>query len=473
MKNYLGQSLGLVLLIFAMLTALSVLPPGSWLRRMDIFEDIRSAKPVEYPGDLEVDSVRLFLHDTVASAAMPADTVGETVSGPVPPVDSAFFGRIIEDYTPDQHGLDRFFGAIDSIRSHGRKVRVAFYGDSFVEGDILLGDLRDTLQTCWGGSGVGFVPMTSEVARFKRTLIHRYENWVTSSIIKQTAGKPPLGINGFAYLPEPEAFVHYEGTRFFRHTGAWGEVRLFYRAENDLSFLWQNKGMPAREEKLAGRPGRLSTWEWGLPEPSIEAFAMRFPAPQGLTVYGASLEGGPGFYIDNFSVRGNTGGKFRLLQPALMRQFDAAQRYDLVVVQLGLNAVTNSVRNLPWYRKELDQTFAHLRACFPHQPILIVSVADKAGKVDGELMTMPSVPHIAVMQRELAREHGFLFYDLFHGMGGPGAMVALANARPALANKDYTHLTHQGGKVLGHLFARLFLDEQQEYRSGLSAVGGR
>ncbi len=197
----------------------------------------------------------------------------------------------------------------------------------------------------------------------------------------------------------------------------------------------------------------------------MRAVAFRFDTPDSsLLLYGASLESGPGVYLDNFSVRGNTGGRLKLITPALARQFDAFQQYDLIVVQLGLNAVTPKMDNIRWYRAELDQTFAHIRRCFPGKPVLIISVADRASKINGELATLPSVPAITAMQRDLARQHGFLFYDLYHGMGGAGTMVRFADQRPALANKDYTHLTHEGGKVMGYMFARLFLDAQVRYR---------
>ena len=50
-------------------------------------------------------------------------------------------------------------------------------------------------------------------------------------------------------------------------------------------------------------------------------------------------------------------------------------------------------------------------------------------------------------------------------MGGSGTMIKFAQQKPALANKDFTHLTHEGGKVMGHLFARLFFDAQTKYRN--------
>ena len=78
---------------------------------------------------------------------------------------------------------------------------------------------------------------------------------------------------------------------------------------------------------------------------------------------------------------------------------------------------------------------------------------------------MRGVPAIVAMQRDLARKHGFLFYDLFRGMGGYGTMIRFADHRPMLANKDYTHLTHEGGRVTGRMFVRLFTAEQTKWRN--------
>ena len=87
----------------------------------------------------------------------------------------------VEDYTNDTTGLDIFLSALDS--SQNKNVRIAWFGDSYVEGDILLDPLRDTLQAIFGGSGVGFVPIASEVAGFRQTIIHSFDNWKTYAIV--------------------------------------------------------------------------------------------------------------------------------------------------------------------------------------------------------------------------------------------------------------------------------------------------
>lgn len=473
-KNYTGQALSLTILVLLLLTALSLLPGGMILgdfelRKMDIFADVRdslasgtSRLSAALPPP---DTTEYYPEDSLATAAPDSATAAAIADSVrvVPAKDSIFFGKTIEDYSFDQQGLNRFFAAVDSI-SKGRTVRVAWYGDSFVEGDILVGDLRDSLQTAWGGAGVGFVPITSEVAQFKRTFKHNFRGWTAYSIVKKSENRPRLGLNGYAYRPAPEAKVHYEGANYFKHTQRWSQVRVFYTSESERSFVWQANNEPSRQEKLPAKPNQIGTWKWSAPA-GTDAFAIRFPEADGLMAYGATLESGPGIYLDNFSIRGNSGGPLKLLAPDFIRQFDAVQQYDLIVLQVGLNAVTNSLNNVRWYEAELDRTFKHLKTCFPGKPILVVSVGDRGGKDGTEIATMRGVPAIVQMQRNLSRKHGFLFYDLFWGMGGPNTMLRFAHQRPRLANTDYTHLTHEGGKVVGIMFAKLFLREQADWRA--------
>ncbi|MCC7504744.1 MAG: hypothetical protein IT259_05570 [Saprospiraceae bacterium] len=474
MKNYLGQTFWLVALLIGMLTVLSVFSKettlnGLSIRRMDIFSDVRDSSfhasnfiSKDSTSEWRPDTAWLALPAADSTALAPEDTMA---LGPLPPKDSAFYGEIIEDYTFDQSGLQAFFAAVDSIRL-GRTVRVAFYGDSFVEGDIILGDLRDSLQSAWGGNGVGFVPITSEVSRFKRTINHDFNGFTTGSIIKKAEGRSACGVSGYVYFPESGASVRYSATsQFFQHTRSWSRVRLFYSSDSLSHEITVNvNGKGAETAVLPRSQGKIGVFDYK--QPGITSTKFIFPHGKGLRLYGASLESGPGFYLDNFSMRGNSGGPLTLLKPGVIRQFDNHLRYDLVVVQYGLNAATTSLNNIAWYRQELDRTYKHLRNLYPNTPILIISVPDRAGKIGGELTTLPSVPAIAAMQRDLARQHGFLFYDLFHGMGGPGAMIDFASRKPNLANLDYTHLTHEGGKVIGNQLAQLFLKEQRKWQSG-------
>jgi len=131
------------------------------------------------------------------------------------------------NFTGEKYPLDRFFDRLLQARDRKAKVRIAWYGDSFSEGDILVSDLRDTLQSVYGGNGVGFVPITSEISGFRQSVIHSFSGWNTTSILTNPGSKL-LGINGFGYTSDSGNYVFYKGSTHFKHTGMFSIFRLFY-----------------------------------------------------------------------------------------------------------------------------------------------------------------------------------------------------------------------------------------------------
>jgi len=70
--------------------------------------------------------------------------------------------------------LNSFFSKLQELRQGKRKkVRVAYYGDSTTESDMIVSDLRSLLQKVFGGSGVGFVSVAPIGAKGRRSIIHR------------------------------------------------------------------------------------------------------------------------------------------------------------------------------------------------------------------------------------------------------------------------------------------------------------
>ena len=148
MKNKLLATFLLALLVVSGLFVLHFLPPmsvgGKPLRKVDLLSDIR------------VDKV------------LPADSDTLLLPPPVKPafVDTCKDGMVcIEDYADSTgHGMAHFYEALAGRQTLGRPVRIAYFGDSFIEADILTGDLRKMLQKRFGGSGVGYVPVTTRIA---------------------------------------------------------------------------------------------------------------------------------------------------------------------------------------------------------------------------------------------------------------------------------------------------------------------
>ncbi|MDR0995154.1 MAG: hypothetical protein LBL81_02555, partial [Tannerella sp.] len=152
----------IVLLIGIFFYALPGQIGGFKIKKMDWLADLR--KPV---GNQAMDSLREGLADEEKADSLRTDSLpllaearrDSLAKGLYLPPGADSTGAHIEDYTPHRKALERFFLALRASRR--RPVRIAFLGDSFIEGDILVADFRQALQQQFGGRGVGFVPVNS------------------------------------------------------------------------------------------------------------------------------------------------------------------------------------------------------------------------------------------------------------------------------------------------------------------------
>jgi len=92
----------------------------------------------------------------------------------------------IYDFEQDSiPALAHFFRALNKTRRQKHKTRIAYFGDSMIEGDLITQDLRTYIQDAFGGSGVGFVPITSVVAGFRTSIIHSFDGWTTYNLLEK------------------------------------------------------------------------------------------------------------------------------------------------------------------------------------------------------------------------------------------------------------------------------------------------
>lgn len=365
-----------------------------------------------------------------------------------------------EDFNPGKTSLDTFFCALSRIKKNNEIVRVAYFGDSFIEGDVMLEDLRDTLQKVYGGRGVGYVPITSMVAGFRETIVHSFSNFKTYSVIDKSFSPVPIGFSGMTFVPEPENFVSYRPAVRRRFLNFFYDIRLFYGKCGGSEFHYTLNGSGSKQAVLKGNN---AVNVYNIPGDSIRSVSFRFSADKDLKLYGTSFEGGPGIYIDNFSVRGNSGYGLMRTPESIFNQIDSIQKYKLIVLHFGLNVVAHGCIKYDWYKKVMDKVIAHVKKCFPHTSILLVSVSDRSTKINGEYATMPEVPLLLETQRELASNNKIAFWNLYDAMGGENSMVRFVENKPPLANRDYTHLNFKGARKIAYIFAQTILYEQFKY----------
>lgn len=135
--------------------------------------------------------------------------------------------------------------------------------------------------------------------------------------------------------------------------------------------------------------------------------------------------------------------------------------YDLIVLQYGLNIVTDSVMSYGWYGNRMVNAISHLKRCFPESDILMLGVSDRSRQVDGEFETMPAVLALLHAQRRAAKRAGVTFWNTFGAMGGENSMVGFVERN--WASKDYTHLSFRGGREIANALLKALLSEKEFY----------
>lgn len=146
----------------------------------DIIHDSLKTEVEDEDPKVEIDPelAQMMKADTVASGnIVMSDSVSECIPDSIPPaviVERTESGILpIEDYTTDGKGAYRLRQAIAS----GRFARIAIVGDSYIEGDIFSQNVREKLQSLYGGAGVGYVNMYSEFPGFRRSVKQSGKGW--------------------------------------------------------------------------------------------------------------------------------------------------------------------------------------------------------------------------------------------------------------------------------------------------------
>jgi len=357
----------------------------------------------------------------------------------------------VEDYSEKKDALGKFFKAVTG--SKRRPVRVAFFGDSFIEGDILCSSFRDTLQQLFGGQGVGYVPITSEVSQFRTTIQHSFSGWKTYWAVGEKSPFAPLGMSGYCFIPQEENEVEYRPGK--KAGGPFHRARLFYTSPLPAQLHYTLDDSLFFEKSLAPSEALQQTV---LPCEGAQAIKLRFGPFDSLRLYGISFESNIGMVVDNFAMRGNSG--MGLLQTATreLNEFNHFQNYKLILLQYGLNVVSETdTIGYDRYADKMMKVISRLKENFPESSILLLGISDRSYNLNGKFVTMPNILLMRRVQREMARRSRIAFWDVFAAMGGENSMVRFVAANPPLASKDYTHLTYRGGRKLAKKLAEALL----------------
>ncbi|MGG7035520.1 MAG: SGNH/GDSL hydrolase family protein [Flavobacterium sp.] len=336
--------------------------------------------------------------------------------------------------------------------SKSGNVRIAYFGDSMTDGDMIVQDFRNNFQTQFGGHGVGFVSITSESAASRSSIAHEFsQNWKTQSYLNIKYPTRSFGVNGHVFFANDTikpTWVKFKAGRS-ELTNQLNQPTLFYgSSSNSEGSITYQVGIDSVRKKLVAT-NLLNTLS--LSQTDLKSLKVNFKKATKIPVYGFNFDDGQGVHIDNFSQRGNSGIPISNFDVDLMRAFHQKLNYDLIVLHYGTNVLNYGTKSYSWYAKNMTKTVNRLKECFPGVSILIVSTADKSTKYGTEMKTDSAVIPLTRAQKNYALQTQSGFVNLYTLMGGNGSMTRWVEEEPALANKDYTHFNFRGSKKIAHL----------------------
>jgi lysophospholipase L1-like esterase len=357
-----------------------------------------------------------------------------------------------KDYKGDQY-LIAFYEKLYQLETHQNgNVRIAYFGDSMTDGDMIVQDFRANYQEKFGGRGVGFVPITSESAASRSSITHQYSsNWKTQSYLNVKNPLRSFGVNGHVFFANDTAktvWVKYKANKG-KFTASLDHPTVFYgSAANKEGQIAYQIGADTIYKKLVAN-NVLNTLT--LSQNSLKSVKVDFIKADSIPIYGFNFDDGKGVHVDNFSQRGNSGIPISKFDVKTMKAFQEKLNYDLIILHYGTNVLNYGTKDYTWYDKSMTRTINRLKACFPGVAILVISTADKATKYDLEMKTDSAVVPLTNAQKQYAIKTKSGFVNLFALMGGDGSITKWTEEEPALANKDYTHFNFRGAKKVAAL----------------------
>lgn len=450
----------IIIVALGALIVLSLCPWGNWsggdLKDFNLFGDLLPEMPESVEGcadniDPELKKIA-DLKEPAVTDSVTVDTLAEEKANIIKELPKDFtaprIGDVIaiEDYSADGHGLSRLGDVFGNASQ--RNVRIAVVGDSYIEGDILVQDIRSGLQDRYGGKGVGYIAAFSSFPGFRSSVNQAASNWEEHEIRKMN-NDPLKTILGTYFTAQSNANARFRKSLKPAHLDSWERTRVLFKADTPGTI------------SLSGPDFENKVFDVS-PSDGVQCISLDVPTGDirfttdivGLKVLGFWLENKNGIVVDGISLRGNSGISHRQLNAATTTQMRRYVDYDLIILEFGMNALSAAQTDYTAYGNAMVDVVNNLKNLYPESQILIFGVGDRGQKKDGTVGSMATVKSLIRTQRNVALRTGSLFWDTREAMGGEGAAVDWHQRH--LLNSDYVHLNHRGGKELAEIFLSSF-----------------
>ncbi|HMO62878.1 MAG TPA: hypothetical protein PKC39_11140 [Ferruginibacter sp.] len=433
-------------ILYLLFSLIFSLFPAKWpsLQRINLLSDIVLQDTLKVQSSAGTETGQAVVPDTL---------IAEPAKQPLKNLSLYTLPHIVTSFSADtaQPALQQFLQKLAALKNGDQKqIRIGYFGDSMIEGDLLTQTFRRLFQDYFGGSGAGFVPISCPTSKIRQTVTDNYSGGWQEVNFKSKGKKDKLFLSGYLFTGENEWVEMRDRT--VKESPAPVEMYLYYgHADGSMQVLVNGVPLTVPEQPNFGKL---------LLKRNKEPYVKLVSSDARLPLYGISFETPSGVIVDNFSFRGISGVEFGAIDTAFLNAVAQENNFDLIIFQYGVNVLFRpNDTNFNWYARMLKPVVQKMKRCFPTSDMLIVSTADRAFRYGDTYKSAIGIDSLVHTQAVLAYETGCCFYNQFATMGGHNSIVDWANATPALANKDYVHPNHRGAELLaGHFFNAIMRD---------------
>ncbi len=369
----------------------------------------------------------------------------------------------------DYQYFDAMFRLFEQADSTQTTYRVMHYGDSQIELDRISAVLRQSLQTLFGGGGVGITPAIQKIPSV--SISQKTSGALTRYIVygdstTQRASHERYGVMAQFSALTGKANITFRQTT---HSQAQERVKNFSRISllvgnnsEGFSATLQADTFPARQ-RICPTDTSVSLLTWEFPHDIKKG---TFQLEGNAEIYALLVDGEHGVAVDNNPLRGCSGTIFTRIDRETMRQSFALLNTQLIILQFGGNRMPsiNSRANISAYMRQIRRQIDYFKSVAPEARLLFIGPSDMGKSVDGTITTWPNLPELNDSLKVTALQQGIAYWDMFNVMGGKNSMVRWVQHQPPFATSDYIHFTHQGANEIGEVLSKSFETYYQFYQ---------
>jgi lysophospholipase L1-like esterase len=333
------------------------------------------------------------------------------------------------------------------------KIRIAWFGDSQIEGDFITQDLRNLLQNYFGKQkGVGFMPINSVSSESRHTAQLNTVGNIQTRNLREGNAYSHLFLSGYSYTSDGLSIDFKDNT--IKNPEQLSQKWLLY-GKGDSIAIEMNDSI--KKYPAATHFNRVLIDHSKSTRVKFKVVSNQTP------IYGVSSEPASGLVLDNFSFRGISGIELKKIDTALLKQLNETGYYDLIVFQYGVNLMYKpNTLNYDYYYKGMKPVIRKFKRNLNKSDFLLLSCSDRAFRYNNQWETAIGIDTLIGIQARLAYENKIPFYNFYESMGGKGTIVKWADSIDQHANKDYIHFNHKGSKVVANMLFKAFLNDYEK-----------